>query len=374
MDLMGELVISVAMVTRSPDLSGLPLPNFEKAANQLAKNTDELQEIITSVRMLPVSSTFHKMHRIVRDLSHKTGKQVELQIVGEETEVDKTIIENLSDPLMHILRNSVDHGLEASPEARIAAGKKPMGLIKLEARNAGSDVIINISDDGKGLNRDAIAAKAVRNGLVSQAAVEVMPDKEIYQFIMLPGFSTNDTVTELSGRGVGMDVVNKNIESINGTVILDSEPGKGLMVTIKIPSSLAILAGMEVAVGNARYIIPTLSIKESQKPQPEQIITDPDGNEMFLLRGEVFPITRLHSVFNVYDAVTDFTLGIMLTCEDEGRTVCLFVDELIGEQQVVQKPIPQFITQRIGAIQGVSGCTILGNGAINLIVNPKDFL
>ncbi len=370
LELVGEIVIAEAMVTKNPDLQGLNLENFEAAAAMLRKNTDELQDVVMSVRMIPVSGTFHKMHRIVRDLIRKIDKEVELTIAGEETELDKNIIDNLSDPLMHIIRNSMDHGIEATVEERVAAGKPLAGRIQLEARNAGGDVIISITDDGRGLNRDKILKKAIDQGLVTKPESE-LTDKEIYNFIMLPGFSTKDQVTELSGRGVGMDVVKKNIEKIGGQVSLDSSPGKGMTVNIKIPLTLAILNGMEIQVGHNIYIVPTLNIRESFKPQPENIIIDPDGNEMVMIRGEIYPIIKLYELFKCETEITRFEDGIMLMGEDEGRTIGVFADQLVGEQQVVVKPIPQFILQKIGNIKGISGCTILGNGNISLIVDIK---
>ncbi|MDR0248094.1 MAG: chemotaxis protein CheA [Oscillospiraceae bacterium] len=370
MDLMGEIVISVAMVVGSPDLADLKLDKFEKAASQLLKNTNELQNIIMSVRMIPISSTFHKMHRIVRDTSKKLDKEVELVILGEETEVDKNIIDNLSDPLMHIVRNSMDHGIEDDREERVAAEKPPVGRITLEARNSGSDVIISCTDDGRGLDKDKILAKARRSGLLTHPESEYT-DKEIYQFIMLAGFSTNEQVTELSGRGVGMDVVKKNIEKIGGTVLLDSTPGKGMTVTIRIPLTLAILQSIEIKVGHNLYLIPTLSIRESFRPELKDIIVDPDGNEMILFRGECYTIIRLAQQFCVTGAVENFNEGVLIMVEDEGHMVGLFADGLVSEQQAVVKPIPSFITERIGSIRGISGCTIMGNGNIDLIIDVK---
>ena len=369
-DLMGEIVISVAMVVGNPDLKDLKLDNFEKASAQLLKNTNELQDVVMSVRMIPISSTFHKMHRIVRDTARKLGKDVELTLLGEETEVDKNIIDNLSDPLMHIIRNSMDHGIEESQEARLAAGKAPAGHITLEARNSGSDVIISCKDDGRGLNREKILAKAVRNGMLTKPESEYT-DKEIYQFIMGAGFSTNEAVTELSGRGVGMDVVKKNIEKIGGTVLLDSIPGEGMTVMIRIPLTLAILQCIEIRVGRNLYLIPTLSIRQSFKPEKSDIVVDPEGNEMILFRGECYPIVRMHTLFGVDTEVTDFEEGVIIMIEDEGRMTGVFADFLVGEQQVVVKPLPAFITERIGQIRGVSGCSILGDGRISLIIDVK---
>ncbi|MCL2082236.1 MAG: chemotaxis protein CheA [Oscillospiraceae bacterium] len=370
MDLMGEIVISVSMVVNNPDLDGLELDNFEKASVQLLKNTGELQDIIMSVRMLPISSTFHKMSRIVRDTAKKLGKEAELVILGEETEVDKNIIDHLSDPLMHIIRNSMDHGIEDSKEERINAGKPPAGKIVLEARNSGSDVIIYCSDDGKGLSREKILNKARANGLLARPENEYT-DKEVYQFIMNAGFSTNDAVTELSGRGVGMDVVKKNIEKVGGSVDLDSSPGEGMTVNIRIPLTLAILQSIEISVGKNNYLIPTLNIRETYKPKSENIIIDPDGNEMIMYRGECFSIVRLHSLFGVDTEIEQFEDGIMIMIEDDDCMTAVFADALVGEQQAVVKPIPNFITERIGQIYGISGCTLLGDGSISLIIDVK---
>jgi two-component system chemotaxis sensor kinase CheA len=370
MELMGEIVISVSMVVNNPDLLGLQLDNFEKASGQLKKNTGELQDIIMSVRMLPISSTFHKMSRIVRDTGKKLGKEAELVILGEETEVDKNIIDNLSDPLMHIIRNAMDHGLEESADARVAAGKSSSGRIVLEARNSGSDVIISCTDDGRGLNRDKILDKARNAGLITKPEHE-LTDKDIYQFIMLPGFSTNAAVTELSGRGVGMDVVKKNIEKVKGTVDLDSTPGQGMTVNIRIPLTLAILPSIEISVGKNNYLIPTLNIREAFKADMEDIIIDPDGKEMIMYRGECFSIVRLHQLFNVDTEITSFQDGIMIMIEDDDYMTCVFADVMVGEQQAVIKPIPSFITERIGDIYGISGCTLLGDGSISLIIDVK---
>jgi two-component system chemotaxis sensor kinase CheA len=370
MDLMGEIVISVSMVVNNPDLVSLQLDNFERASAQLLKNTGELQGVIMSVRMLPISSTFHKMSRIVRDTSKKLGKEAELVILGEETEVDKNIIDNLSDPLMHIIRNAMDHGLEPSREDRISVGKNPVGRIVLEARNSGSDVIISCTDDGRGLDRDRIMEKAKAVGLMTGPESEYT-DKDIYQFIMHAGFSTNETVTELSGRGVGMDVVKRNIEKVGGTVDLDSTPGQGMTVNIRIPLTLAILASIEISVGKNNYLIPTLNIREAFKPNLADIIIDPDGKEMIMYRGECFSIVRLHQLFNVDTEVTEFQDGIMIMIEDDDYMTCIFADVMVGEQQAVVKPIPSFITERIGDIYGIAGCTLLGDGSISLIIDVK---
>lgn len=366
-NLVGEIVITESMVTKSPDLKTLVLDNFEKSARQLRKLTDELQDVVMSIRMVPVSTTFHKMHRLVRDMSKKVRKDAELIIIGEETEVDKNIIDSLGDPLMHIIRNAMDHGLETADE-RAATDKPPVGKITLEARNQDGDVLIIVSDDGKGLNRSAIIKNAIERGITTKSESEIT-DKEAFSFVLLPGFSTKEQVTEFSGRGVGMDVVRKNIEKVGGTVSLESAPGKGTSIYIRIPLTLAIVDGMQILVGDSMYIIPILSIRESFKPQQKDIIIDPDGNEMIMIRGECYPVLRLYKEFDIPTQITDLQDGIMIVVESDHQTYCLFADAIIGEQQAVVKPIPQYILRSVGRIRGMGGCTILGDGSISLILD-----
>lgn len=366
MDLVGEMVISEAMVTQNPDLGGLQLENFQKAARQLHKITGDIQDMVMSIRMVPLAMTFQKMHRIVRDMGKKLEKEVGLQLIGEETEVDKNIIEHISDPLMHLVRNSIDHGIETKA-VREALGKPFAGRITLEAKNSGSDVVILVKDDGRGLNKQSILEKARVNGLLTRPAEE-MTDKEIYNLIFLPGFSTKEKVTEFSGRGVGMDVVVKNIESVGGSVAVDSWEGTGSVITLKIPLTLAIIDGMNVLVGNSRYTIPTKAIKESFRPNTTDILKDPDGYEMIMVRGNCYPVLRLHDFFRVKTHVTEFTEGILIMVEHENRTVCLFADELLGQQQVVVKSLPKYIKAR-HRVKGLTGCTLLGDGSISLILD-----
>jgi len=368
LDLVGEIVISEAMVTKNPDLEGLTLENFNKASRQLRKLTNELQDVVMSIRMVPVSTTFHKMNRIVRDMSKKLNKEVELVIIGEDTEVDKNIIDHISDPLMHLVRNSLDHGLE-DKEERIASSKPPMGKITLEAKNAGGDVFIIVSDDGRGLDRGKIYEKAKFQGLVTKPEGE-LTDKEIFSCILLPGFSTNESVTEFSGRGVGMDVVKKNIDSIGGAISIESVVGRGSTISIKIPLTLAIIDGLEVAVGTSKYTIPITSIRESFKPKENDVIADSEGNEMIMIRGEAYAIHRLHRIFNIDTEVISSNNGIMVMVEDNTKAACLFVDSLIGEQQVVVKALPTYIKKA----KGIAGCTILGDGNISLIIDVNGIL
>ncbi|TCL64766.1 two-component system chemotaxis sensor kinase CheA [Hydrogenispora ethanolica] len=368
MDLVAELVIAEAMVTHHPELENLPLENYHKASGQLRKITNELQDIVMSIRMVPLTNTFLKMQRIVRDMSHKLNKDVELALIGEETEVDKNIIENLSDPLMHLIRNSIDHGIEP-PNERLAKGKPETAKITLEAKNSGNEVWIIVQDDGRGLNKEKILAKAQENGLVFKPESE-LTDREIYSFILLPGFSTKEKVTEFSGRGVGMDVVVKNIEKVGGTVFIDSTPGMGTVISLKIPLTLAIINGMSIQVGESLFTVPTTTIRESFRVKSEDIIHDPDGNEMILLRGQCHPILRLHQFYKIPTVVEELSEGIIVMVENDQKVICLFADQLLGEQQVVVKNLPRYIKK----VSGVAGCTLLGDGSISLILDVAGFL
>lgn len=363
MDLVGELVIAEAMVTQNPELQGLRLDKFYKSARQLRKITSELQDTVMSIRMVPLSATFHKMNRIVRDMVRKLDKQAELQIIGEQTEVDKNIIESISDPLMHLIRNAVDHGIESASE-RIAQGKPEVGKIQVEAKSAGGDVLIIIQDDGGGLNKEKILRKAVERGLIEKEEIS-LTDNQIYSFILQPGFSTNDTVTEFSGRGVGMDVVAKNIEKVGGTISVDSIAGQGTTMTIRIPLTLAIIDGMNVKVGEAIYTIPIIAIKESFRLKDQNLIKDTDNNEMIMIRGECHPVLRLYERFQVQPAVKELKEGIMVMVEADGKGICLFADSLLGQQQVVVKALPAYIKKR----SGIAGCTLLGDGGVSLILD-----
>jgi two-component system chemotaxis sensor kinase CheA len=372
MDLVGEIVTNESMVTKNPEVVALQIQAFERASSELHKLINELQDIVMSIRMVPVATTFHKMQRIVRDMSKKIAKDVNLVIIGEETEVDKNIIDTLSDPLMHLIRNSVDHGLE-STEERIAKGKPAVGKVTLEARNTGGDVIIIVEDDGSGLDRAKIVRKAQEKGLISKADNEIS-DKEAYQLIFVPGFSTNEQVTEFSGRGVGMDVVRSNIDKVGGSISVDSTPGKGTAIMIRIPLTLAIIEGMKLRVGQHILIVPMLSIKESFKPDLKDVFSDPDGNEMIMIRGNVYPIVRLYQLFNIEPEKTDLRAGILIVINSERSTYCLFVDQLIGEQQAVIKPIPTYIQRHNNGMRGLSGCSILGDGSISLIIDINNLL
>jgi len=371
MDLMGEMVIAEAMVTQNPELKTVQLNSFYKAARQLRKITGEMQDMVMAIRMVPLSASFHKMHRVVRDMSRKLGKKIELTLVGELTEVDKNIIEHISDPLMHLVRNAVDHGIE-TPDVRAAAGKPPIGQITLEAKNAGSDVLIMVRDDGEGIHKEKILQKAADHGLLDKPEGE-LSDKEIYNMIFLPGFSTNEQVTEFSGRGVGLDVVTKNLEEIGGAVSIDSAVGVGTVTTLKIPLTLAIIDGMNIRVGDAKYTLPTTSIRETFQARAEDLIQDPEGNEMIMVRGECYPVLRLHELFEVKTDTKDLTKGIMLMIEQDDKCLSLFADELLGQHQVVVKALPSYM-RNIRKVAGLAGCTLLGDGSISLILNISGLL
>ncbi len=363
MDMIGELVIAESMVLHNPDLYGLQLDNFHKSAHQLHKITSELQDLAMSIRMVPLRNTFQKMHRIVRDMSRKCGKEVDLLITGEETEVDKNVIDHISDPLMHLVRNALDHGLE-SQEERLEKGKPPKGTVLLGARNEGGEIQIFVRDDGKGLNKAKLLKRAKENGLLTKPEQE-MTEKEIYHLIFHTGFSTSDTITEYSGRGVGMDVVLRNIEGLGGRVSVESEEGKGTQFTVHFPMTLAIIDGMNVRVGNCTYTLPITVIKETIKPSGKDVIRDPQGNEMILFRGECCPVVRLHQIYGVRADTETISEGIVVMVETSDKMAGVFVDELIGENQVVVKALPRYINQ----ISGIAGCTILGDGSISLILD-----
>ena len=366
MDLVGELVLSETMVVSNPDLKGKKLDNCAKAARQHRKIISELQDTVMSIRMMPLSTTFSKMKRIVRDISKKLDKEMQIELIGEETEVDKNVIEQIADPLMHLVRNAADHGIESKQE-REKLGKEEVGKITLEACNSGGDVLIKVMDNGRGLDKEKILEKAKKNGLIDENEND-LSEKKIFSMIFLPGFSTSEEVTEFSGRGVGMDVVRNNIEALGGSISVDSTKEEGTTVTLKIPLTLAIVSGMIIRVGNAKYTVPIMSIRQSFRPSAEDIIVDTEGNEMVMVRGECYIIRRLNRMYNVKDAEENFENGILILIEDNDDTFCIFADEIIGEQQVVVKPLPEYV-KKFDTIYGIAGCTLLGDGAISLILD-----
>ncbi len=373
MDIMGEIVIAESMVANSPELKNLQLDNFSKSTRQLRKLTDQLQDIVMSIRMVQLTGVFQKMNLIVRDMNRKLGKEVVLKTFGGETEIDKTINDVLADPFMHMIRNAMDHAIE-TPEERAAQGKPEQGAITLGAQNIGGEIVITIADDGRGLDRDKLLAKAKSNGLLTKPEADYT-DKEAFHLIMMPGFSTNEVVTEYSGLGVGMDVVRQNIEKVHGSISVESQKGAGTTFTIKIPLTLAIVDGMEVAVSDGIYIIPITSIRQTFKlGDGIQILKDTEGSEIVMLRGICFPVIRLHQIYNAENAKTDLKDGIFILIENDRKSACLFADELLGEQQVVVKPFPAFLSKYSIKGNGLAGCTIMGDGSISLILDANNLL
>lgn len=372
MDLIGELVISESVVLQSPDLKipGLKLDNFNKAANQMRKISTDLQNVILSMRMVPLTNTFQKMNRIVFDVSRKLGKEIEFEMIGEHTEVDKGISEKISDPLMHLVRNSVDHGIEM-PEERAAAGKTEKGKITLTAKTESGKVWIIVQDNGKGLNREKIIEKARKQGLLDYAKPDnAYSDKEVYQFITLPGFSTKEAVTEYSGRGVGMDVVVSNLQSIGGSLDIESTPGKGSQMIMKIPLTLAIINGIVMKVGTSSFVIETGVVKEFLPMRDYQLNQKPNGDEFVMIRNEAYPVMRLGEKYQIDGYNPDNTDGMFVLVALEDKTICMMVDALVGKQEIVVKPIPEYIKK----INGLSGCTQLGDGSIALILDAAGLI
>jgi len=373
MDLMGEIVTAESIVASNPDLKGLTLDNFNKSMRELRKLTDELQDVVMSIRMVPLSGTFQKMNRIIRDMCKKLDKNVNLETIGGDTELDKTINDSLADPFMHMIRNAVDHAIEP-PEERRALGKPEAGKVTLSAQNIGGDIIITVSDDGCGLDPVKLMNKARNQGLLTKPESEYT-EKEIFNFIMQAGFSTNTQVTEFSGRGVGMDVVRKNIEKVGGTISIDSKLHVGTTFTIKIPLTLAIIDGMEISVGNIIFTLPINSIERSIKiSSNDQLIHNTDGTEMIMLYGQCYPLIRLHELYGIETSVTDIFDGIVILIEYGEKECCIFADELLGEQQIVVKPFPVFLNKYDIKGYGLSGCTILGDGNISLIMDANSLL
>ncbi len=368
MAIVGEIVITESMVTSCPELAGLKLDSFTKSARQLRKLTDELQDISMSIRMVPISGVFQRMNRIVRDMGQKLNKDVELVLIGEDTEVDKAIVDCIGDPIMHIVRNSMDHGIEETAEERIKLGKDPKGKITLKAEHTGSEVIISITDDGKGMDPQAILEKAARNGILTKPESEYTK-KEILNLTLIPGFSTNETVTEFSGRGVGMDVVKKNIEQVGGVVSISSEVGEGTCTTLKIPLTMAIVDGMEIAVGKSIFTIPIHNIRQSFKISASEIIHNVDNSEVIKRMDEFYPVFRLHEIYGLQTDITNIEDGIIIWVESGDKSYCLFVDELLGGQQVVVKPLPAYLNDFNIKNSGIAGCTILGDGNISIILD-----
>ena len=361
-NLVGELVITQAMLQQCAiQLQDSAPERLVSGLAQLERNTRDLQESVMSIRMLPISFVFSRFPRVVRDLSGKLGKQVELRTSGETTELDKSLIERITDPLTHLIRNSLDHGIE-SPEKRVAAGKSPVGTITLKAYHQGGNIVIEVGDDGAGLNRQKILAKARERGL---QVSEQMSDGDVFNLIFEAGFSTADQVTDVSGRGVGMDVVRRNIQAMGGRVDIESMAGIGTRMTVRLPLTLAILDGMSVAVGDHTYILPLASVVESLQPKEGDIKTLSNLARVIQVRGEYLPVVVLRELFNLEGAVADFTQGIMVILEADGSKAALFVDALVGQHQVVIKSLEANYRR----VPCVSGATIMGDGHVALILD-----
>ena len=361
-DLVGALVVAQSMVVQSPDLKGITSPHLSRCLGQLRGITSDLQRTAMALRMVPIGGTFRKMTRLVRDVSLQLGKEIQLKLEGEETELDRTIVEELSDPLVHMIRNSSDHGIE-SPAERAAAGKPAAGTITLRAFHQGGFIVIQIADDGKGLDAARIRRKAIERGLIQPQ--EALDPAAAYDLIFLPGFSTAEQVTGLSGRGVGMDVVRRNIEKIRGKVEVDSVAGRGTTFTMYVPLTLAIIEGLLVGVGDQRYIIPTLSVRESFRPLPGMVTTVHGRGELVAVRGRLTPLLRLGRHLNTPARADDPTAGIVVVVESGQDCRCLFVDELIGKQEVVIKSLGEMFRDRTD----FAGAAILGDGRVGLILD-----
>jgi two-component system chemotaxis sensor kinase CheA len=364
-EIIGELVIVETMVSNAPDIVALSSPKVRTYLSQLGKITRDLQDVGMRMRMVPVRAVFQKMVRMVRDLSRKSDKQIQLLMSGEGTEMDRSMVEQVADPLVHMIRNSVDHGVEG-PAERIAAGKKALGTIRLSAYHMGGSVIIEVGDDGRGLHREAILRKAVAQKLVEEDSK--LSDAEVYNLIFVPGFSTAAQVTEISGRGVGMDVVKRNIDQMRGRVAISTVPGQGTTFKIMLPLTLAIIDGMLVACGEERYIIPTLSIIESIQPDASMLVKFAGRGELVNVRGEVLPLMRLDRLLSVRGAKTDPTTGLVVIVETLGRKVGLLVDEVVTQQQVVIKNLGTGMQN----IRFVAGAAILADGHVGLILNMEE--
>ena len=359
-NLVGELVIGVARVNQLAERSGGE--ELGSAVEALDHISRDLQEQVMRVRMIPVEGTFNRFQRVVRDLAGEMGKKIRLEMSGTETELDKNVIEQIADPLKHLIRNSADHGLEM-PAARVAAGKPEMGTIWLRAYQQEGKIFIEVADDGAGINRQRVLSKAVERGLVASGAQ--LSDSEAFGLMFQPGFSTAEKVTEVSGRGVGLDVVRQNIEALRGSVEVESKPGMGTTFRIKLPLTLAIIDGMTVSVGAEILTMPLLSIVESLRPKAAEVQTVEGRGELISVRGEYLPLVRLHEVFGLPTERKDPTQALVVIIESVGRRFGVLVDDILGEQQAVIKSLEQNYQK----VEGVAGATILGDGRVSLILD-----
>ncbi|CAN7680412.1 chemotaxis protein CheA [Cupriavidus necator] len=361
-NLVGELVITQSMLAQTASaLDPVLFDRLFSGMGQLERNARDLQEAVMSIRMMPMDYVFSRFPRLVRDLASKLGKQIDLVTVGKATELDKSLIERIIDPLTHLVRNSLDHGIE-TPDKRVAAGKDATGQLILSAQHHGGNIVIEVSDDGGGLNRERILAKAIQNGL---PVSETITDEEVWQLIFAPGFSTAEVVTDVSGRGVGMDVVKRNIQEMGGHVQISSRPGLGTTIRIVLPLTLAILDGMSVKVGEETFILPLNCVMESLQPKAEDVHTAANSDRVMHVRGEYLPLLEMHRVFNVAGALQEPTQGIAVILQAEGKRFALLVDQLIGQHQVVLKNLETNYRK----VPCISAATILGDGSVALIVD-----
>lgn len=361
-NLVGELVITQSMLAQTASsLDPVLFDRLFSGMGQLERNARDLQEAVMSIRMMPMDYVFSRFPRLVRDLASKLGKQIDLVTFGKATELDKSLIERIIDPLTHLVRNSLDHGIE-TPDKRVAAGKDATGQLILSAQHHGGNIVIEVSDDGGGLNRDRILAKAIQNGL---PVSETITDEEVWQLIFAPGFSTAEVITDVSGRGVGMDVVKRNIQEMGGHVEISSRPGLGTTIRIVLPLTLAILDGMSVKVGEETFILPLNCVMESLQPKAEDVHTAANSDRVMHVRGEYLPLLEMHRVFNVANALQEPTQGIAVILQAEGKRFALLVDQLIGQHQVVLKNLETNYRK----VPCISAATILGDGSVALIVD-----
>ncbi len=363
-NMVGELVITQSMLSQLGEEFDMgKLENLRTGLSQLERNTRELQENVMRIRMLPISFSFNRFPRLVHDLTQKMGKKVTLKLIGEQTELDKTVMEKIGDPLVHLVRNALDHGIEG-PDERIALGKDPVGTLQLNAYHKGGNIVIEISDDGAGINKARVINKAIEKGIINSAD-DVPDDAQVFDLIFQPGFSTADVISDVSGRGVGMDVVKKNIKALGGAIDITSVEGKGSIFSIRLPLTLAILDGQLVRVGSEVYIIPLISIVESLQITKEAINRLAGKAEVCRLRDEYISVIRLYQVFGSKPDSTDLDKGLMVFVEGDGQKIGLFVDDLLGQQQVVIKSLESNFKH----VEGISGATILGDGTVALIMD-----
>jgi two-component system, chemotaxis family, sensor kinase CheA len=362
-DSVGELVIAQNFIAQNEKIRSIEDESISRAIETLSKITKRIQDRVMSLRMVAIRDTFDKMKRVVRDTSKKTGKALHLNVLGEETEIDKTMIDSLSDPLIHIIRNAIDHGLEADEDERLAAGKKVEGIITLRAFHKSGSIVISVSDDGRGINKDKVLRKAIERGIVS--GDENLTDSQIFGLIMQPGFSTADTISDLSGRGVGLDVVKTSIEKLRGKIEIESREGEGTTFSMVLPLTLAIIDGMLVQTAGEIYIIPTLSVVESFRPEREIVHVVKGQGEFVSMRGQHIPVIRLSDVFDLDTERINPWEGILVCVETEAGRIAIMVDELVGRQQVVIKPLGKSLAK----LKEITGGAILGSGDIALILN-----